>query len=130
MQTETTSLIGQQIKTGRTGPKPEAHEVMWIGTAEINCFESARVPAALVRTDRGAIAVVRLAGCDLEQDAWWDARCLSSREWETESGDLVGDVDPGIAGQIDAFLASATGRHDQARKDLHSRIMLGTYRIA
>jgi len=126
----TANLIGQKVKTGRSSHKPTIGAVLWTGTAEIQCVDLARVPAALVATTRGTMAIVQLAGHDLERGAWWDARCLSSREWETDSGDLVGDVDLAIATQIDAFFATTTARHEQSRRDLHKRVELGTYAIA
>lgn len=126
----TATLMGQMVKTGRTGKKPQVLAVIWSGTAEVLSFGSARVPAALVRTDRGDMAIARLAGCDQERDAWWDARCLSSREYETAAGDLIGDADPAIAALIDDFLASKTDRHEESRRSLHSRITQGTYAIA
>ncbi len=124
-------MVGEAIKMGRTGIVPRIASVVWQGTAEVNMYHNQRTPAALVVTECGAdLAVVRLRGNDLEANRWWDARVVSSREWETTDGDLVGDVRPDVARRIDTFLATANRKHDYALADLRWRVQHGSYLLS
>ena len=119
--------MGQLVKTGTTGTQPEIKAIHWQGTAEVNVFYTARVPAAYADTTRGPMAIVKLTGTDIEGPRWWDARCVSSREWEDDEGNLIDDTRPELAKEIDAILATATEKHEQSRRDLHQRVMRKTF---
>lgn len=128
MTTTQINLTGQSLKTGRTGKQPRVTGVLWQGTASVICYDEHRVPAALVNTTSGVMAAVRLRGNDLEGPRWWDARCVRSREWETDGGQLIGDH--AIAQQIDDILATATAAYEREYQDLNRRVSGGLYSIS
>lgn len=121
---------GEKIKTGKRGIKPMVQSVLWVGTAEAIVDDLHRLPAALVATNKGEMAVIQLAGCCLEQWQWWDARLFSSREWENADGELVGDAAPEIAVKIDRFLATYDRIHDYHGRELIARVSNGKYGVA
>lgn len=129
--TDATPTAAETIKMGRPGKVRRVAKTTWSGTAEVSLYHTERVPACLVVADNGeTMALVRLAGNDFDRDRWWDACCVSSREWEDHDGQSIADVDPDRAAEIDTILATATSRHEQSRRELHDRVQQGLYSIA
>src|SRR3990167_2229447 len=118
-----------KIKTGKTGRQPTATRTIWTGSAAVLVYGEDRVPAALVETDCGVMAVVQLAGngYPANTNRWWDARCVPSREWEDANGELLSG---GIAQQIDEFLGRAAASHERTSRDLNLRVSRGEYAVA
>lgn len=96
-----------QIHTGNTG-KALRGVVVWAGTAEdIGEMAQGMVPALLVATTKGEVAVTLWTRHPSHPPLWTVVRPV--REWETADGDLVGDVDPAMGARIDAGLRMAIG---------------------
>ena len=95
--------IGQEIAihTGNTGRRTLG-TVVWVGTAEdIGELARGRVPAAIIETSKGDVAVTLLA-VPPYADRWTVTR--PSREWENDNGELVSGA---IASRIDRALANS-----------------------
>lgn len=127
MATATSDWVGRGIKIGQSGNRPKITAVLWRGTAEVSVWGCQRVPAAWVDTTWGRMAVVELAGCPATGPELWDARIPTSREWETAGGELIAEEAPGLSATIDAYLAGAEARHEQACRVLNDRCARGTY---
>ena len=113
--------VADHIKTGTTSRRPHVTKVLWIGTAEVLAENLVRVPAALVDTGRGPMAVVQFGGARFTHWEWWDARLLPCREWQDSDGNEVAAVAPEVAAAIDAFLATTTRTHEDRGKQLLDR---------
>lgn len=124
-------IVGESIRTGRTGERPVIARVLWQGTADCQGYgRDHRIPAALVETGRRVEMAVVFVGGFVDRDdrgpEWMDARLRWTREWEDHAGDLV---DGAVANAIDMALRHGWKALEAERQALDNLIADGKFAI-